>query len=56
MSDKTNTGSKWAFDEMMMLYKLKTAGKPYSEIAPAMDDVFSYREYNANVCYKMGRI
>jgi len=52
MIEKTNTGSKWSFDEMMLLYQLKTAGKPYSDIAPLMEGTFSYRDYNANVCYK----
>ncbi|KKN47563.1 hypothetical protein LCGC14_0661680 [marine sediment metagenome] len=51
--DRNGIGSKWAEDEMMLLYQLKKAGKEFSEIADIMSDTFKNRRtYNANVCYK----
>ncbi len=45
-------GTKWSVQEMLLLYKLKTANKSYPEIADVLSQTEGKRPYSANCCKK----
>ena len=50
--DGNGNGSKWASEEMLMLYHLKIGQKSHKEIAQIMTEELGKREYSENLIHK----
>lgn len=48
----SGSGTRWSANEMMLLYKLKMAGKSYAEISEILETTEGKRPYTENSCKK----